>query len=414
MRAEPVSTQRSATDGRGGRGPSGRWACAAVVVLGLTGATAAQFPGPPPAEQEEPPEARDWPPSPEGDNVVAFQPHVRINWTKREIEVDAEVVLREGQLELFGCSPHTREHESIVRVLARPMYIFQALGLMGLEPGHPARRNPETHELEAARGDPVEIEVRYIERGRLRQHPIESWMRQVNPPNPLPRQPWVFAGSFIHDDGRYAADGEGTVIAVVDFPDALVALPTSYTSDDRFLWLEPFTERIPPRETPCVLVFRRGALLIELDRNGRIRVHGRSATLAGTGRVVRAVLEATPEHRFRLVAHRDAPESVRASLKALLARLGVPDDRLEEITGGGGEPAAHEPAALETWIRRRLGPDDDAPRAGVFTRWTRQIERHVERLGEHGGTLASFLHQASEQLADTDEAADAEPVVNDP
>ncbi|MCH8851940.1 MAG: hypothetical protein IID41_04735, partial [Planctomycetes bacterium] len=66
-----------------------------------------------------------------------FMPGVRINWQEREVEVAGVVVLREGMLELFACSADTREHESIMRISARPAHVYQALGLLGLEPGSP-------------------------------------------------------------------------------------------------------------------------------------------------------------------------------------------------------------------------------------------------------------------------------------
>ena len=53
-----------------------------------------------------------------------FMPGVRINWQDREVEVAGVVVLREGMLALFASSPGTREHESIVRINARPMHVY--------------------------------------------------------------------------------------------------------------------------------------------------------------------------------------------------------------------------------------------------------------------------------------------------
>ncbi|UCE61208.1 MAG: hypothetical protein JSU63_05560, partial [Phycisphaerales bacterium] len=60
-----------------------------------------------------------------------FAPGVKIDWQRRVVEVDASVVLREGPLELLACSPQTREHESILAVRARPLHIYQAMGLIG-------------------------------------------------------------------------------------------------------------------------------------------------------------------------------------------------------------------------------------------------------------------------------------------
>jgi len=73
------------------------------------------------------------------DNVRPFADGIQINWTRKQVEVEATVVLREGPLELLACSPNTREHESILVIEARPLHIFKAMGLIGLQPGKPVR-----------------------------------------------------------------------------------------------------------------------------------------------------------------------------------------------------------------------------------------------------------------------------------
>ena len=72
-------------------------------------------------------------------SIKDFAPGVHIDWANRAVEIDARVVLRSGPLELLACSPKTREHESILVVDARPLHVYQALGLIGLAPGSPSR-----------------------------------------------------------------------------------------------------------------------------------------------------------------------------------------------------------------------------------------------------------------------------------
>src|SRR5260221_2449117 len=74
-------------------------------------------------------------------SVVEFAPGLRIDYRVPQVEVDGEVVLREGALELFAYAkaPTPKEHESIV-ILRTPAHsIYQALGLIGLTPGHPMK-----------------------------------------------------------------------------------------------------------------------------------------------------------------------------------------------------------------------------------------------------------------------------------
>ncbi len=294
-------------------------------------------------------------------SIVSFQPGVRINWPRRQVEVNATVILRRGGIELFACSPRVREHESIVRIEARPLHVYQALGLIGLAPGHPIRFNPETEEMQPAEGDPVEIEVRYTVQGTTRQEPIEQWMQPARfaepapaAPKPLDALPWVFAGSFPVQDGAIAADIEGTVIAVVDFGSALVALPESHSDSNAELWLEPAPGRIPPEQTSCTLIFRPGPLWLSLGPAGRVRQGARTITLAAVGRAVQAFRRDDPDRRIRVTVDPDCPSASEAALLRLLKSLKVPDEAIIIVRPAARGALKHDPQAAATWVRERM------------------------------------------------------------
>src|SRR6185369_662925 len=97
--------------------------------------------------------------------------------------------------------------------------------------------------------------------GRMVQDPIENWMRKAKSKQSPERLAWVFAGSVQTEDG-FAADFEGTVIALVDFSSSLIALPEGHSSSNDDLWLEPATPFIPAVDTKCILVFRAGPMHI--------------------------------------------------------------------------------------------------------------------------------------------------------
>jgi hypothetical protein len=288
--------------------------------------------------------------------IVEFQPGVRINWGRRKVEVDGVVVLREGLLELFACSPNTREHESIVRVDARPLHIYQALGLIGLEPGHPIRLNPETKQIEPARGGPVEIEVRYEINGQTRQHPIERWMRTAGEGRPLNPQPWVFAGSAPTPEGNFMADAEGTVIAVVDFACALIALPERYSDRNDELWLEPATEAIPERWTECTLIFRQGPLRLTLDASGRLLLESATITPGRLSQVLRQGMAHDRELRVRVTVEPGCPVSAERMLRDLLRDLEVPEEAISTSRPAASAPPEQDAQAMAQWLRQHLVP----------------------------------------------------------
>ncbi len=186
---------------------------------------------------------------------VDYSPGVRLDWSHRRVELDGRVVLREGMLELFACTPNTREHESIVVVVpAQPIRIFEALGLIGLTPGQPVRFEESTKTWLPPRGDRVRIEIRWDVDGQTRVEDIGQWMRDVATKESLPPGAWVFAGSVRTSDGRLGAEFDGTIVAVVDFPTALLALPVLQPADNALLNLQAHTESIPPLGTPVTLL----------------------------------------------------------------------------------------------------------------------------------------------------------------
>lgn len=197
-------------------------------------------------------------PSISAGRVVSFQPGIRIDYRVPQVEVDGEVILREGALELFAYAkaPTPKEHESIVLLRSSPESIFQALGLIGLAPGKPMRYFPETRKTRAPTGDGVDVFVRYEKGGQVVEDSACSWMFDVQKKQPMARTHWLFTGSERLADGAFAANLEGTVVTVVDFPSALLALPALHADADSDLWLKANTDAIPPIATKVVLVLR--------------------------------------------------------------------------------------------------------------------------------------------------------------
>ena len=205
------------------------------------------------AQPPSPPDAKS--PAPSKPRRVQYARFVLIDWSRRAVEIDVEVVLRAGPLELLACSPHTREHESILRVPARPLRVFEAMGLVGLEPGSPASYDDSRRQWKPAHGSLLDIRIKWKQGGAERESPAHRWLFDVKKKKPVESVHWVFAGS-LESGGRFGADIDGTVISVVDFPTPLIALDVSHVSDNEALWLMSNTDAIPPVGTKCVLVIR--------------------------------------------------------------------------------------------------------------------------------------------------------------
>jgi hypothetical protein len=190
--------------------------------------------------------------------VVEFAPGLRIDYRVPQVEVDGEVVLREGALELFAYSkaPTPKEHESIVILRTPPHSIYQALGLIGLTPGHPMKYLPEAKKIRPPTGDVVDVFVRYKKKGRIIEESACDWMIDVEKKLPMARTHWLFTGSERLEDGSFTADIEGTVVTVVDFDSSILAMPDLHSESDSELWLKANTAAIPGVGTSVTLILR--------------------------------------------------------------------------------------------------------------------------------------------------------------
>ena len=307
--------------------------------------------------------------TPHAPRVVEFQPGVRINWSKRQVEVDATVNLRKGAIELFACSPGAREHEAIVRIEARPTHLFQALGLVGLTPGHPIRYNEKTNQIEPANGEPVEIDIRYEQDSQTHVKPIETWMLDARQRKPIERLSWIFTGSVANDEGGVAADFEGTVIALVDFGSSLIGLPERHSDSNEQLWLVPNTAAIPPISTPCELLFRLGPIRLRLERDGTIWVLGRWITQNDLPGLIDKLQQDRPDGRFAVSADPSGPPERTRDLVRRLRQLGIKEDHIRRVRPPTTQPSGHtgpaatpdKPRGSRPSVQPSTHPSDDAP-----------------------------------------------------
>jgi hypothetical protein len=311
--------------------------CVAMAAVALSLATDS-LAGEPVAGQTGGPVATTLPatrPAASQPHVVQFQPGIRINWTQRQVEADFTVVLREGAIEVFACCPRQREYESIVRMEARPTHLYQAMGLIGLTPGHPERLDDQGNFVPAT-GDPVDVGVRYERVGVTRREPIEAWMEPAEGHASLGRLPWVFAGSIPLEDGKHlAADVEGTVVAVVDFPTSLIALPEHHTDRNEELWLRPRTAQIPPVGTKGQLIIRAAPLRLRLEAGGRLRSGERTITRDELARTVAERLAGNADLRVEVTIASGTEAFEKKSLVQMLRGLKVREQAIEMLTNSG-------------------------------------------------------------------------------
>lgn len=191
--------------------------------------------------------------------VVAVTPSLRMDLDKREVILDAEVVLREGALELLLCPRRTKEHESILAADVAPRSFQLALLGVGAEPGAPAQFEPK---FKPATGQRIAVWIEHEVEGKQERIDARQWIRQLDPmggaAKPMTAD-FIFAGSrFIKIPGerraRWLGD-DGDLVCVANFPGAVIDIAERSDNANEALLYEAWTERIPPKGTKVRVIF---------------------------------------------------------------------------------------------------------------------------------------------------------------
>ena len=175
---------------------------------------------------------------------------------KRRVLVNAEVCLREGQLELFLCRKQTKEHEAILTADVDARKIHAALIAAGAVEGSPVRFVPK---YRSASGTTIKVFVQYKDKGKQVTVSAKSWITNAKTKKPM-ESDWVFAGSHLvanpldPDGKKYYLANDGDVICVSNFETALLDLPIKSPKDNADLAFVANTEHIPPQGTQVVVI----------------------------------------------------------------------------------------------------------------------------------------------------------------
>lgn len=266
--------------------------------------------------------------------VRPFQHGVSIDWAQRAVYVDGHVVLRAGPIEFLACFPG-KEHESIICLDASATHIYVALGLIGLEPGHPPQWNDQRGRFGPPAGDLIDVALEWKDEDCRQTAPGFKWLRGFEFARPPIDRPWVFAGSRRLQDGTLAADHNGEGIAVVDKPDSLLALSRNHVSRDAELWAHAASVEIPPLHTPVRVVLRPAKARtyeIRVDFRGEAFVNGRYAHPEDAADLIKLARCLSPGY-VQCIRLEGTLRSDVARLKEVFAGAGVPAGALHFFPG---------------------------------------------------------------------------------
>jgi hypothetical protein len=182
-------------------------------------------------------------------------PHVKVDVKKKQVRVECDAINANMPLEFFCVLAGTAEHESVLRTDAKPSHIHLGLLMLGMKPGEPVRYSESAKKWIAPQGPPVHISCEWQTKdGQTTSVPAHRMMRNVKSKKAMPALTWVFAGSRMMEDGKYAADTTGYVVSVVNFDLTLIDIPELASSSNETLEWEFNPEVCPPKGTTVWMV----------------------------------------------------------------------------------------------------------------------------------------------------------------
>ena len=194
-------------------------------------------------------------------------PGLEINVAKGTVDVESEICLDEGTLELVACTKGTKEHESIVAVEARPIHIHTALLLLGAEAGNPAMRKAvdenQTRWVDVPpRGGEVDVFLVWKDKkDGVVERPISDFIKHAGEEKErFLTHTFLFAGSQLHGEGKgprqYLSDRSGNVISISTFGDETLCLPDVHGHQNGTLLWQVDATHLPPVGTKVTLRLR--------------------------------------------------------------------------------------------------------------------------------------------------------------
>ena len=191
------------------------------------------------------------------------EPFFRLFRKAGYVDLDAEVCLNDGFLEMLATTKGGKEHEAAFAIRAKPSELHVALLALGVKAGAPGRavKQPDgTWKHLNPHGGQVRISVLYEKDKKLIEKPI-SWFVRSEKGKRLKDQVFLFAGSVIAKDGKgkpyYMADGDPNVITLVTFGNEVLT-PPKYASNknDQLVW-KADPDRLPEIGTKVVVRIKK-------------------------------------------------------------------------------------------------------------------------------------------------------------
>ncbi len=186
--------------------------------------------------------------------AVGRLPHLSVDVKHRQIRMECQAVRAEMPLEFLCCVKGSHDYESALVSQAKPSNLHLALLMLGLTPGAPAHRSDDLQQWFPPHGPALKMSVEFQKGGQTVRLPAWRLLRNVKTKKPAGAMTWIFAGSHLLSDGRYAADLNGYLVSLVNFNSTLIDVPYVASNSTQMLQWESDPDTLPPPGTPVTLI----------------------------------------------------------------------------------------------------------------------------------------------------------------
>jgi hypothetical protein len=350
-------------------------------------------------------------------------PHVQVDVKNKQVRVECEScnVHQDVGLEFFCVATGTNEYESVLSSSARASHIHLAMLMIGLEPGEPVKWSESTRKWLPPHGPPVQITCEWKKDGAMMRVPAYRLMVNRKTKKEAPPFTWVFTGSRVMEDGKYAADAVGYLVSVLNNELTVIDIPDVAGRElDSREWDRNAT-LLPPVGTTIWMLIEPtgkkdgaatqpshpekldiGATILNIDAQGKLTMEGMKIT-------VERLAEALSNRRFaapvQIITAPAAPpelvKQVRAAVKEAHAEL--IDPPAEKPTGISDVTTdeAKIKKMKELW-EKRVAPHNAALKEAAQAHYDviETLRREQQRLIDEADRIQRTIDELQKQYQD--------------
>lgn len=166
---------------------------------------------------------------------------VKLEKAARRVSFSAQLNMADGPLEYLLVTGEGKLHESVLKTAIEPHHLQVAMLLLGAKgmqaaPLTNAPTGGPITQLADGRnpplpGEAVMIKVTWTHDGKAQQRRLEELVFNKRAKEPMARGPFTFTGSRVWE-GKFLAQSEGSIIALITDPDAVFNNPRPHRDAD--------------------------------------------------------------------------------------------------------------------------------------------------------------------------------------